>query len=137
MDGSLPFWLNHGVDFVVVNWEKPKPEKIALFLNLVPQDPRVQPRQMFGYPCAFVNGNMFCGMHGQKFIVRLPEARRAALTKAGWAVFSPMPGRFMKEYLVIPEKMLAKPKEASNVFWESLEYAAALPKKEKKSKKAQ
>ncbi|MBI2444908.1 TfoX/Sxy family protein [Candidatus Micrarchaeota archaeon] len=117
-----------------MKWVKPSQEKINVFLKILPQGARVEPRKMFGYPCAFVNGNMFCGMHGNDVVVRLPENRRKALVASGWTPFEPMPGRFMNEYLVIPEKVLSRPKDAADVLLESLEFTAMLPKKVKTPK---
>ncbi len=41
-------------------WIKAPPEMIELFAASLPLDPATERRTMFGYPCAFVNGNMFC-----------------------------------------------------------------------------
>ncbi len=44
-------------------WKKSSPALIAYFDKALPDDPRVERRQMFGYPCAFVNGQLFTGLH--------------------------------------------------------------------------
>ncbi len=112
-----------------MKFEKTPPEVAELFDKLLPKDPRVEKRKMFGYPCAFINKNMFCGTFGKNIIVRLPEGRRIELAKKGWNTFMPMPGRPMKEYLLMPESVL-KGKEAASIMKEGLEYAASLkPKK--------
>lgn len=61
-------------------WQKSSPELIARFDACLPDDPLVERRQMFGYPCAFVNGNMFVGLHEQNLIMRLDEAGRERAT---------------------------------------------------------
>jgi len=44
-------------------WRKSPDDLIALFYAALPEDPRVERRKMFGYPCAFVGGNLFSGLH--------------------------------------------------------------------------
>ena len=50
-------------------------------------------RKMFGYPCAFVAGNLFTGLHQENVIVRLAERDRvAAIGTEGARLFEPMSG---------------------------------------------
>ncbi len=64
-------------------------------------------RQMFGYPCAFENGQLFTGLFQDSLFVRLGERERAELLQAkGAALFEPMKGRPMREYVVLPPAML-------------------------------
>jgi hypothetical protein len=42
-----------------MNWEKSSPELIALFAALAPKGAGVEQKKMFGWPCCFVNGNLF------------------------------------------------------------------------------
>ncbi len=58
---------------------KPSAASNALFESLVPDDPRVTVRPMFGNVAAFVNGNMFMGLFGDELFVRLSEAERSEL----------------------------------------------------------
>jgi len=88
---------------------------------------------MFGYPAAFVGGNMFMGLHQENLILRLSEQQRSAfLSINGASVFEPMPGRPMREYVVVPEAMV--PDSSALRVWTSraLEYAASLPSKKAK-----
>ena len=57
-------------------------EATAAFLTLLPKDPALTTRPMFGNMAAFVNGNMFAGLFGDALFVRLPEDAREA-EKAG------------------------------------------------------
>ena len=112
----------------------PKPDEAskAFFESLVPEDPRVQSRPMFGNRAAFVNGNMFLALFGSKVAVRLPEEDRATLLKqAGAEPFEPMPGKGMKEYVVLPDAW--RKRRAKAVEWaeRSFAWAAALPPKKK------
>jgi len=78
-------------------------ESREFFESVLPDDPRVRSRQMFGSVAGFVNGNMFMGLHGSALFVRLTEEDRAELLEAdGASVFEPMKGRPMKEYVLVP-----------------------------------
>ena len=66
----------------------PKPSAMskALFESLVPGDPRVTVRPMFGNVAAFVNGNMFMGLFGDELFVRLSEGPSA---RSFWPLKAP------------------------------------------------
>ena len=65
---------------------------------------------MFGNFAGFVNGNMFLRVFGEAVFVRLDERHRAALLdEPGTAVFEPMSGRPMKEYVSFPEAWRDEP----------------------------
>lgn len=90
---------------------------------------------MFGYPCCFVNGNMFAGLYRENMIIRLPNGQRKELLKVNGArVFEPMPGRPMREYVAVPPLLLADEDALRGWIDKSLEYARTLPAKAKKAK---
>lgn len=98
--------------------------------KLLAGDHRVQVRKMFGQPAAFANGNMCVGAFGKDLFVRLGEADVRILSKVpGVRHFEPMPGRSMKQYLVLPPALLRKPAEARKWVARSIEYALTLPPK--------
>ncbi len=110
----------------------PKPAKaaVALFESLVPQRPGVTRRPVFGQPAAFVDGNMFFAVFGEDLIVRLSEDDRATAAKEfGGTSFEPMAGRPMREYVVLPAKLLADTKATQGWVTRAVEYAMRLPKK--------
>lgn len=113
---------------------KPAPEWIKeLFANLISDFPEAEPRKMFGYPCAFVRGQMFVGVFGDKLMMRLAEEDRAGFLKLkGAKPFAPMPGRPMKEYVEVPPDMVRAEAELKKWLKKSLAYAQSLPPKEKK-----
>ncbi|HEY8695764.1 MAG TPA: TfoX/Sxy family protein [Chloroflexota bacterium] len=120
-----------------MDWTKSPPELVALFDEVAPTAPAVERRKMFGYPAAFVNGNMFAGLHGANMVLRLPEAPlREFLALDGAKPFEPMPGRAMKGYAVAPPALLANKPALSGWLERSFEGAAAMPPKEKKPKAA-
>ncbi len=91
---------------------------------------------MFGYPCAFVNGNMFTGLHQEALIVRLGEDDRERLIdEAGARQFEPMPGRPMREYVALPEPMLEDRDKLIEIIRSAKQFAASLPPKVKKPRK--
>src|SRR5205809_6323268 len=83
--------------------QMPKPSDIdkARFRELVPDDPRVQVKPMFGNLGAFVNGNMFMGIFGADVGLKLPAADLQALQAAGGASFGPAE-RPMGGYVSLP-----------------------------------
>ena len=115
-------------------WRKSPDDLIALFYAALPEDPRVERRKMFGYPCAFVGGNLFAGLHQEDVIVRLAEKDRlAVIDKQGARLFEPMAGRPMREYVVLPQAALADREELAAWLQRGLSYAASLPPKAKKA----
>jgi TfoX/Sxy family transcriptional regulator of competence genes len=106
------------------------PEAAKRLEALLSGDPRVQLRKMFGQPAAFANGNLCVGTFGRELFVRLDEADVKVLSKTpGVRPFEPMPGRPMKQYLVVPPGVLGRPVEAKKWIQRSIEYALSLPPK--------
>jgi TfoX/Sxy family transcriptional regulator of competence genes len=102
---------------------------VAAFDKAVPVSPSVTRRPMFGYASAFVNGNMFAGTFQDSIVVRLAETDRATLLKLkGAAPFEPM-GHPMKEYVVVPASIVAKPKELGAWIERGHRYGLTLPAK--------
>lgn len=116
----------------------PKPDEATkeFFRSIVPEHPAVQVRPMFGQLAAFVNGNMFTGIHGGDLFVRLPEEDRAALEAEGGGPFEPMAGRPMREYVVLPPAWREDhPDRVREWVARSLDHAEGLPPKQPKRKK--
>jgi len=116
-------------------WQKSPQELVDTFDAVFPPSDRAERRSMFGYPCGFVGGNMFTGLHESRMIVRLPEAERKKLTELGGAVFEPMPGRAMREYVVVPPAILASKQQLRKWVDKAFAYASELPEKEKTAAK--
>jgi TfoX/Sxy family transcriptional regulator of competence genes len=112
---------------------RPSETAIARFREVVPDDPRVSLRPMFGNLSAFANGWMFAGLFGEDVFVRLGEADAAALTRAGGTPFAPMPGRPMSGYLVIPGDWARDPERSREIVGKAFEHTIALPPKPAKS----
>jgi len=89
---------------------------------------------MFGYPCAFVNRNMFAGLFGEEMFLRLTAAERAKMMKnQGAKPFEPMPGRVMKEYIIVPSGLLGNSPGLKRLIARSMQFAKTLKPKMKKA----
>jgi TfoX/Sxy family transcriptional regulator of competence genes len=91
-------------------------------------------RQMFGYPCAFENGQLFSGLFADGLFVRLGEGAHALVP--GGMPFEPMKGRPMKQYAVLPAAMLEDEEAVKSWMQRGLEYARSLPAKKPKKRKS-
>lgn len=112
----------------MMKWRKPSEELIKLFEEVTPGPPAIA-KKMFGFPAAFVNGNMFMGLHQEDMILRLPEGSRAELLKLNARIFEPMPGRPMREYVIVPPSLLRDRNKLSSWVQKALEYGSSLPPK--------
>ena len=113
---------------------KPSEKAKAAFSKLVPDEPTVTLKPMFGNLSAFVNGNMFCGLFGEDLFVRLPEPEIAAVKKQGGRDFEPMAGHVMSGYVFVPDTWLTKPDRAVVWIKRSLVVTGAMPAKAAKKK---
>lgn len=110
---------------------RPSPETLVqLFGRVVDPIVGVERRKMFGYPCAFVNGQMFAGLHQERMVLRLPVDKRGEFLKLeGAEIFEPMPGRVMKEYVVVPQALLDEPDRLTEWLIASFHFAQSLEPK--------
>jgi len=119
-----------------MQWEKVS-EGLSVLLEeaLAPFD--CEKRKMFGCPAYFVHENMFAGVFAESIFIRLSEKERDELQKTFDEAFpfEPMPGRFMKEYMTLPEPAINNSMVLHNWLERSWNYARSLPLKEKKIKK--
>jgi TfoX/Sxy family transcriptional regulator of competence genes len=117
---------------------KPDEETKSFFASVIPVEPRITIKPMFGNLAGFINGNMFTGLFGTKIFVRLPENdRHRLLEEEGAAEFSPMPGRPMKEYVTFPDEWRNEPDKMREWIQHSIEWVETMqekvPSKKKKS----
>ena len=114
---------------------KPTDEDKERFQSLVPDDPRVEVKPMFGNLGAFVNGNMFMGLFGSDIGVKLADGdRERLLREKGAGPFGPEE-RPMSGYVSLP-RAWRSPAKAGPWVGKALEDVAALPPKKPKAKKA-
>lgn len=108
-------------------------ELVKQFENAMKDFPMATTRKMFGYPCAFVNGNMFTGLFQGEMFLRLNDKDREAIRKKyATPLFEPMPGRPMRNYVLIPRDVLKSPRLLRNWLTKGMEYAKTLPSKTRK-----
>lgn len=112
-------------------WKKVAPELAERFDACLPRARGVERRQMFGCPCAFVNGNMFTGVHETRLIVRLLEAERMRLIDADGAKPFVVLGRTMREYVAIEDALGRTPARIAGYMSSAFNYARKLPAKSK------
>jgi TfoX/Sxy family transcriptional regulator of competence genes len=118
-------------------WRKSPPELIALFEAVFPGPP-AERRNMFGYPSAFANGQLFMGLFQERMALRLAERDRELLLKhPGAAPFEPMVGRPMREYVTVPPQMLDDGPELRQWVGKALAYARSLPPKSAPAQKGE
>ncbi len=120
---------------MTLKWEKPAPALVDFFTEKTTGVP-CEHRVMFGYPCCFINSNMFIGLFKQLIIVRLAEKDRdVALNKHRQVtLFESMPGRVMKEYVALSETVYRNEEVFADLVSKSLKHVSSLPKKASKTK---
>ncbi len=114
--------------------EMPKPTDAdrARFHALVPDEPDVETKPMFGNLGAFVHGNMFMGLFGSAVGVKLDEPDRAELAAMpGTGPFGPAE-RPMAGYVSLPADWTAR--QAKRWVAKAYATAAALPPKQPNNK---
>jgi hypothetical protein len=74
---------------------------------------------------------MFTGLHQDRWVIRLPDEARAALAEAGGTPFEVMPGRPMREYLVLPATLASNPAAMRPWLERALANARDLPPKKR------
>jgi TfoX/Sxy family transcriptional regulator of competence genes len=112
---------------------RPSEEAKAAFARIVPDEPAVTLKPMFGQMSAFVNGNMFAGIYGDELMVRLPEDEIASIKQQGGRDFEPMPGHKMSGYVIVPGDWRAKPPSA--LIERALEVTRRMPAKKPAKKR--
>jgi hypothetical protein len=117
------------------SFTKSPPELVERFGEVLDRHPEAERRQMFGYPAAFVAGNMATGLFADKWMVRLPDDEIAPAKARGASDFEPMPGRPMKAFVVIPERDVADDTKIVEWVARGLAHAASMPAKEPKTRK--
>ena len=115
---------------------KPAPlELVETFHDAIRSLPGAEIRKMFGYPAAFVKGNMLGGLFQDSMMLRLSPSDRAEIQdRAGATPFEPVPGRVMREYIVVPPKIVNSGVQLRAWLGKSFGYTSSLPAKSRKAK---
>jgi TfoX/Sxy family transcriptional regulator of competence genes len=120
-----------------MKWIK-APEELKTFIQSLMQSVDCEKRPMFGYPAFFINKNMFAGLFQDKLFLRISPDQYAILKERfpSIANLEPMPGRPMKDYFVIPEKLYRDTRMMPRVVQECAAYCEGLAPKAAKTAKA-
>lgn len=116
-----------------MNFPKPTPELIARMKAVLP--PEVQVRPMFGQVAFFLNGNMAGGTWVDSLMLRLSPEDMLDAEDQGATLFDPMGDRPMKDYRLLPARLLADPEGMRTWTERAIRATEKLPPKEKKEKK--
>jgi hypothetical protein len=106
--------------------DKASPELVERFEQLVEVVPEADRKLVFGSPTCLVGGNMFFGVHATGLFVKLPPEAGEELLAEGGTAFTPMPGRPMGGFYVLPDG------DATDWVRRSYEFARTLPAKKAK-----
>jgi hypothetical protein len=110
-------------------FSKSPPELVARFGEVLDRYPDAARKKMFGYPAAFIGGNMATGLFADRWVVRLPDAEIEPAKAAGAGPFEPMPGKPMKAFVVIPPADVDDDAAIARWVERGLAHAASMPPK--------
>jgi len=112
----------------------PGNQKVELYEKLVASIPGLELKGDAN-PYTSMNGNMFTLLHqSQTLAIRLPEDERQAFLRKHKTKLFEAYGTVMKEYVTVPDALLANTKELAKHFHASYEYAKTLKPKPTKKK---
>jgi TfoX/Sxy family transcriptional regulator of competence genes len=114
-------------------FEKAPPELVARFEAALDRlaAPDVTRRKMFGYPCAWINGNMVTGMFASQWWVRVSEPdRESLLAMPGAHQFEVMPGKAMGRYVTMPDDLVANDTQLDAWLEKAAAFTRTLPPKQ-------
>ncbi|MBN8509957.1 MAG: TfoX/Sxy family protein [Burkholderiales bacterium] len=112
----------------MTTWKKVPADLAAAFDAALPSAVDVERRKMFGCPAAFVNGNLFAGLHEDRLMIRLPAeaaARPCVLL-----------GRTMREYALFADAPEMAPRDMAGWIRRAYDFTRALPAKAAKPRAA-
>jgi TfoX/Sxy family transcriptional regulator of competence genes len=108
--------------------------KIELYEKLIATLPDVE-RRGAANPYTSLNGNMFTLLHdSDRLAIRLPENKRTEFLKKHKTTLFEAYGAVMKEYVAVPDALLANTEELRKYLEASYEYAKTLKPKPTKKK---
>ena len=111
-------------------WEKSPAALVAAFGDVVGRFPEATQRKMFGYPAAFIGGNLVTSLYQDRWVVRLPDdERERLLDEDGAGPFEPMPGRPMKGFAMLPPSAATDAEAAASWVERAVAYGRTLPPK--------
>ena len=92
--------------------------------------PDITLKPMFGYPCAWIAGNMVSGLFADDWWVRLNERDRESLMALpGAHQLEVMPGKAMGRYVVLPPDVVARDAAVDAWLAKAIDYTRSMPPK--------
>jgi len=113
-------------------FEKSPPELVEQFNAALGRvgTPDTTRRAMFGYPCAWINGNMATGLFAKQWWLRVDEPdREVLLALPGAHPFEVMPGKAMGRYVTMPDSLVADTAALDAWLEKALAFTRTLPPK--------
>ena len=111
------------------SFDKSPPQLVERFGAVLDRYPEAERRKMFGYPAAFVGGNMATGLFRDTWVVRLSADEIEPAMAGGATAFEPMPGKPMKAFVVIPAADVADDAAIADWVERGLALARSMPPK--------
>ena len=112
------------------SFDKSPRELVERFAAVLDRYPDAERKKMFGYPAAFVGGNLVTSLFRDRWTVRLPDDERATLLALeGAAPFEPMEGKPMKGYALLPKPLADDPDGAAAWVERAVAFGRTLPPK--------
>ncbi|UKA63766.1 TfoX/Sxy family protein [Arthrobacter sp. FW306-04-A] len=108
---------------------KPSDADKDRFRAVLPDNPEVVVKPMFGNLGAFVNGNMFAGLFGPMIGVRLSDADKTAIEAEHQTLPFGPEGRSMGGYVGLPEAWSGDEEQTADWVEKAFAYVATLPPK--------
>jgi hypothetical protein len=115
-------------------FDKSPPELVERFDQVLDRraGPDVVRKKMFGYPCAWINGNMASGLFASQWWVRVSEPERdELLTIPGAHPFEVMPGKAMGRNVTLPASIVDDDAALDAWLDRALAFTRSLPPKTK------
>lgn len=112
------------------SFQKSPPALVARFEDVAARHPDAARRTMFGYPALFVGGNLVTGLFADRWMIRLaPDDLARLLEEPGAEPFSPMPGRSMTGYAVLPRDVVDDDARLDGWLEQAIALGKSLPAK--------
>ena len=111
---------------------KSSPELVSRYRAVLERHaaPDITIKPMFGYPCAWIAGNMVSGLFAEDWWVRVSEEdRETMLALPGAHQFEVMPGKAMGRYVVLPPAVTTSDVEVDAWLAKAIDYTRTLPPK--------
>jgi hypothetical protein len=111
------------------SFSKSPAELVDRFAAVLDAYPHAQRKKMFGYPAAFVGGNMATGLFRDRWVVRLPANAIEDAKAAGAEAFEPVSGRPMTGFVLVPREDVDDDAAIRRWVEDGLAHAASMPPK--------